>query len=144
MRFQRLAAFLLVLAACGTESEPTPARNVAGTWLVTFSNMTIGGTEACTLEPITLTLIQTGTFLSGTHTEADLDCAIAGLVVQTAGVVSSGNVGPSSVTFRLDELAKTRTFNGTGSSETTMSGTVNWVTEDGIQIVFGDWSAIEI
>lgn len=141
----RRARFLVVVwmslvMGCG-ESDPSPTHNLDGTWLITFTDMEINGVETCTLGPLDVVLNQTGSTLSGTHEATTLDCSVSGVVVQTAGVVSSGLVGPTAVTIRMDEAARTRTFTGTFDSETAMSGLVTWTHEDGVQLVSGSWSA---
>jgi hypothetical protein len=105
--------------------------------------MEINGVETCTLEQLDVVFNQTGSSVQGTHAAAQLNCTISGLVVQTSGLITSGSVGANSVTIRMDQPAKTRTFVGTLDSDTQMSGTVEWTTEDGVQLVSGLWTAVK-
>jgi hypothetical protein len=146
MRFASFLVAFAFLAGCGdsgNDPNPNDRRNIDGPWQIAFTNMEINGVESCTLGPLNVVFDQTSTTVQGTHDAADLTCSVSGLVVQAAGLVTSGSVGTNSVTIRMDQTAKTRTFVGTFGSDTEMSGTVEWTTEDGIQLVSGLWSAVK-
>ena len=144
--WSRLLATFALLAGCGDGGNgpnPTPSRNIDGAWQIAFTDMEINGVEDCTLEQLNVLFDQTGSTVHGSHEEAQLNCAISGLVVQTPGLITSGTVGTNTITIRMDQPAKTRTFVGTFDSDTQMSGTVEWTTEDGIQLVSGLWTAVK-
>ena len=134
-----------LLLGCGSDGGNGPAaRNVAGTWMVTFSNMQVVSISTCTLDPVTLTLTHTGKHtVSGTHSATNLTCGSDPAVVQTVGTITSSDVEENTILLQFAHPARTRTFNGTFASDTEMSGTVQWTTEDGILFVTGDWSAIK-
>jgi hypothetical protein len=146
MRHARLLATLLLLVGCGdsgNDPNPTPGRNIDGAWQIAFTDMEINGVEDCTLEQLNVMFDQTGATVHGSHEEAQLNCSISGLVVQAPGVITGGTVGMSSITIHMDQPVKTRTFVGIFDSDTQMSGTVEWTTEDGVQLVSGLWTAVK-
>jgi hypothetical protein len=140
-----LLAICLLLSGCGSDggNDPNQSHNIDGAWQIAFTDMEINGVEDCTLEQIDVVFDQTGSTVHGTHGQAQLNCAVSGLVVQTAGQITSGTVGANTITIRMDQPAKTRTFVGTFDSDTQMSGTVEWTTEDGVQLVSGLWAAVK-
>lgn len=134
----------LLLSGCGSDGNgPNQNHNLDGAWQIAFTNMEINGVETCTLEQLDVVFDQTGSTVHGTHEQAQLNCTVSGLVVQAAGQVTSGTVGPNTITFRMDESFKTRTFTGTFESESRISGLVNWTTEDGVQLVSGSFVAVK-
>lgn len=144
MRRTIVIGALILLSGCGESgNDPSRGRNIDGSWQIAFTDMEINGVETCTLGPLAVVFDQTSTTVQGTHEATQLDCSVSGIVVQTAGLVTSGTFVSNTITIRMDETAKTRRFVGTFAGDTAMSGTVEWTTEDGVQLVNGLWSAVK-
>lgn len=140
MRRLLLAAMLLGATACGNSSGPgQPYVVVNGQWTVSFDSLTVSGLGHCVLTDMTLTVIQDGTTLNGSHGPTDVTCDLIPTYTFTSGTISgSANSSQAFITLQSGADQKTLTAGVSGS---TMSGGVRWV--NGGVVAVGAFSAIK-
>ena len=113
--------FAAILTGCGgndintpsSPSPPPPVANFAGTWSGTFTASSCGhtgGWPSCAgvfdgVQPMTLTLTQTGSSVTGTLRQSDIDMSVTGSVSADGHLLLNGTttipVTGLSITFAL-------------------------------------------
>jgi len=147
---QRLPVLSLLVwsLACGGENngtEPTFA-NVHGSWSLSITNMTGGGAECSTSNPIQITLQQSTTTFAGTYGGGGvLSCTApfgSFFAATGSGSVLNGQVSGNEVSFDLGSANFHQVGTVNGSS---MAGTATWSFESGSASTLGEltgsWTA---
>lgn len=126
-----LVVALFAIVGCGGGDTGPSTANISGTWSYAATNL-VGGGITCSAAGTTLTLSQSGATFSGSYAGGTLTCSAPGVAPQSSpvgsGIVVSGNVGVTSVSFNFD----TSDWSNTGTiSGNSMSGTAHVIVTDG-------------
>jgi hypothetical protein len=95
---------LTLMLACGGDDPSGPSQvDIAGTWQITFSNLSTTGVS-CNSDPGTMSLSMSGATFSGIYGPIILSCTTGSGAFQDTlqGVVANGAVSGRAVSFDLD------------------------------------------
>jgi hypothetical protein len=133
-----------LLACSSTDPSPSPIA-LAGTWTVTFNNVVKDTTVACTLAPLTLTVTQDTTSLSGSYTALEAACGEDPFLFLPAPSTATGNLDGTDVSVDLGATPPLLSLQGS-ATVTDSAGTSVIHTLDGTftapgTTLAGEWSA---
>jgi hypothetical protein len=132
LRLGALGLALSLLAACGGDSPTGPTTaDIAGTWRITFTNMS-GSGVTCGTSAIDYVVSQSGDTFSGTsnstYTLSCTDGVSSGSEVLTGSIITNGHVSGSAISFDLATSAAHQTGAISGNS---VSGSATWTIDLG-------------
>jgi len=141
-----LAAALL--SACGGDNPAGPSvANIAGTWRITYSNMS-GSGVTCGTTAIDYVITQSGATFTGTSNSTYTFTCTDGVntVSQTAtgGIITNGQINGSSITFDLATSSAHQTGTLSGNS---ITGTSTWTIDlgsSGTVVLIGQFGGLRL
>jgi len=111
-----LPALTLAAMACGGDEAPEMVVDFSGTWQLRADFIYQPEDVICVVNGLTLTVVQDGSFLSGSATAGTMLCSQSGVdwpAVVSGEFTLSGNARPASVIFNLQEVGgPSLTFSG--------------------------------
>lgn len=130
---------LLVLAACGGDSNGPTQNGVEGVWEISVPSLSVGS-GSCSMSGVTMTIsMSSKTAFSGTHTVGTINCGTAGASTFAAGEIQAGSLNGDDLSFNFDDSNFRFTGKVTASGQT-MSGTASLYI-DAADTATGAWSA---
>ena len=123
----------LTALACHSNSTTGPISNatsLSGKWIYSAGNLSsVGGGISCSVSGFTLTLVVSGTTLSGNYTGGNINCNGNNVTTQ-GGALANGVISGSTVVFDLDSpdwhnvgSATTNSMSGNASVLLAVNGT---------------------
>src|SRR5215210_1392940 len=101
----RFIALLVLVTACGDDSNDPGNISIDGQWNASLSNMSGSGITCSSTAPTQITLDQAGTNFAGSYSGGELTCAGAagsGSAPVGTGAIINGTISGSTVNFFLD------------------------------------------
>jgi len=134
--------------ACGSDNPAGPSiANVAGTWRITFTNMS-GSGVTCSTTAIDYVITQSGATFTGTSSSTYTFTCTDGVntISQsvTGGIITNGQITGTSISFDLATNAAHQTGTLSGNS---ISGTSTWTLDlgsSGTVVLIGQFGGLRL